>query len=176
MICSTWERTALVRSREEPAGRLTLTPKIPWSSSGMKPAGMALPKRPAPTATTATIPMVRTERRTRIWAPWMYPFVTLSKPRLKAPKNLPSSPVLFLAGFRSMAARAGDRDRALKAESTTEIAMVSANCWYMRPVSPGMKATGMNTAQRMRAMPMTGADTSFMAWTVASCGLSPCSM
>ena len=81
-----------------------------------------------------------------------------------------------LAGLSSMAARAGDRDSALKAESSTEIAMVSANCWYMLPVRPGMKATGMNTAERMRAMPMTGADTSFMAWTVASCGLIPCSM
>jgi hypothetical protein len=39
-----------------------------------------------------------------------------------------------------------------------------------------MKATGMNTAERMRAMPTTGADTSFMAWTVASFGLIPCSM
>ena len=75
-----------------------------------------------------------------------------------------------------MAARAGESDRALKAESRTEIAMVSANCWYMRPVRPGMKATGMNTAERMRAMPMTGADTSSMALTVASCGLIPCSM
>ena len=75
-----------------------------------------------------------------------------------------------------MAARAGERDRALKAESRTEIAMVSANCWYMRPVRPGMKATGMNTAERIRAMPMTGADTSSMALTVASWGLIPCSM
>ena len=81
-----------------------------------------------------------------------------------------------LAGLSSMAARAGESDSALKAESSTEIAMVSANCWYIWPVRPGMKATGMNTAQRMRAMPMTGADTSFMAWTVASCGLMPCSM
>jgi len=39
-----------------------------------------------------------------------------------------------------------------------------------------MKATGMNTAHRMRAMPMTGDDTSFMACVVASLGVFPCSM
>jgi hypothetical protein len=39
-----------------------------------------------------------------------------------------------------------------------------------------MKATGMNTAERMSAIPTTGADTSFMAWMVASFGVIPCSM
>jgi hypothetical protein len=39
-----------------------------------------------------------------------------------------------------------------------------------------MKATGMNTAERMRAMPMTGGGHSFIAWTVASLGAMPCSM
>jgi hypothetical protein len=81
-----------------------------------------------------------------------------------------------LAGLSSIAERAGESESALKAESRTEIAMVSANCWYMLPVRPGMKATGTNTAVRMRAMPMTGADTSFMAWMVASFGVMPCSM
>ena len=75
-----------------------------------------------------------------------------------------------------MAARAGESESALKADSRTEMAIVSANCWYIRPVRPGMKATGTKTADRMRAMPMTGADTSFIAWTVASLGLIPCSM
>ena len=85
-------------------------------------------------------------------------------------------PLAGFAGLSSIAASAGDRDSALKAESSTEIAIVSANCWYICPVRPGMKATGMNTAERMRAMPMTGAETSFMAWLVASLGLIPCSM
>jgi len=71
---------------------------------------------------------------------------------------------------------AGESESAENAESRTEMAMVSANCWYMRPVSPGMKATGMNTAERMRAIPITGADTSFIAWMVASRGLFPCSI
>ncbi len=54
--------------------------------------------------------------------------------------------------------------------------MVRANCWYMRPVSPPTKATGTNTADRISAMPTTGADTSFIAWRVASRGDMPCSM
>jgi hypothetical protein len=102
--------------------------------------------------------------------------VARSKMRLNPAKNFPRGPPIGLAGLSSIAASAGESDRALKAESSTEIAMVSANCWYMRPVRPGMKATGMNTAERMRAMPMTGADTSFMACSVASRGLIPCSM
>ncbi len=40
----------------------------------------------------------------------------------------------------------------------------------MRPVRPPRNATGMNTAERMSAIPMTGADTSFIAWMVASLG------
>ena len=59
---------------------------------------------------------------------------------------------------------------------STDTAMVSANCWYRRPVMPAMKATGTNTAARIRAMPMTGAVTSDMALKVASLGESPCSM
>ena len=68
-ISSTWASTALVRSSDAAGGSVTLMPKMPWSSSGMKPAGSAPPKRPAPTATSTTMPMVRIERRTRIWAP-----------------------------------------------------------------------------------------------------------
>jgi len=67
-------------------------------------------------------------------------------------------------------------ERALNAEMSTEMAIVSANCWYMRPVSPWMNATGMKTAERISAMPMTGPETSFIACTVASFGLFPCSM
>ncbi len=99
-----------------------------------------------------------------------------SKTRLKPRKNAPSGPRIGFAGFSSIAASAGESDSALNAESRTEMAMVSANCWYIRPVRPGMKATGMNTAQRMRAMPITGCVTSFIAWAVASFGLFPCSM
>ncbi len=79
-------------------------------------------------------------------------------------------------GLRNIAQSAGESDSALNAESSTEIAMVRANCWYIWPVRPPTNATGMNTADRISAMPMTGADTSFMAWMVASRGAMPCSM
>ena len=82
------------RALERGRGRqLTLTPKMPWSSSGMKPAGSAPPKRPAPTATAATITMVRIERRTRRREPPTYPVVARSKTRLNQPKNSPSGPL-----------------------------------------------------------------------------------
>jgi hypothetical protein len=65
---------------------------------------------------------------------------------------------------------------ALKAEISTDTAMVTANCWYIRPVMPGMNAVGMNTAAMMMAMPTTGPDTSSIAFNEASRGESPCSM
>ena len=64
MICSARVSTAAVRSSDAPGGSCTLTPMMPWSSSGMNPAGIARPKSPAPTATTRTIRIVSTARRT----------------------------------------------------------------------------------------------------------------
>ncbi len=66
---STCLSTASVRSSEAPGGSVMLMPKMPWSSSGMKPARSAPPKKPAPTATTTTTAMVRNERRTSMRAP-----------------------------------------------------------------------------------------------------------
>ena len=63
-MSSTFFSTMLVRSSEAPGGSWTLTPKMPWSSSGMKPAGMTRANRPAPIATAATIAIVSSERRT----------------------------------------------------------------------------------------------------------------
>ena len=99
-----------------------------------------------------------------------------SKTRLKPRKNAPSGPRIGFDGLSSIAASAGDSDNALNADSSTEMAMVSANCWYMRPVRPGTNATGTNTAERISAMPMTGAETSFIACRVAATGSRPCSM
>ena len=56
------------------------------------------------------------------------------------------------------------------------MAMVRANCWKTRPVSPPRNATGTNTAERIRAIPITGPETSFIACAVASRGGRPCSM
>src|SRR6516164_1818098 len=41
---------------------------------------------------------------------------------------------------------------------------------------PGTKAVGINTAARIKAMAMTGPETSSIAFNVASFGESPCSM
>jgi hypothetical protein len=64
----------------------------------------------------------------------------------------------------------------LKAEITTAMAMVTANCWLSRPWRPPMSAMGMNTAERTRAIPTTGPETSDMALRVASRGAIPSSI
>ena len=68
---------------------------------------------------------------------------TLLKPRKKAP----SGPRIGFGCFSSIAQSAGVSDSALKADSSTEMAMVSANCLYMLPTSPPSRATGTNTAR-----------------------------
>ena len=79
----------------------------------------------------------------------------------------------FFLGRSSSADSAGDSVSALKAEMITDTAMVTANCWYSRPVMPGMNAVGMNTADRMMAMAMTGPETSSMPLSAASLGDKP---
>ena len=79
-------------------------------------------------------------------------------------------------GFSSSAASAGLSVSALNADRITEIAMVTANCWYSRPVMPGMNAVGMNTAESTSAMPITGPEISSMAFSAASFGDRPSSM
>jgi len=58
----------------------------------------------------------------------------------------------------------------------TDTAIVTANCWYMRPVMPGMNAVGMKTADSTSATPTTGPDTSSIALKAASRGDIPWSM
>ncbi len=64
----------------------------------------------------------------------------------------------------------------MNAEISTEIAIVSANCWYIRPEIPGTKAIGTNTDARMIAIATTGPCTSSIALKVAARGAMPCSM
>ena len=47
-------------------------------------------------------------------------------------------------------------------------AMTSANWANMLPVRPGTNAAGRNTAISTRVMPMTGPNSSFIAWMAAS--------
>ncbi len=55
-------------------------------------------------------------------------------------------------------------DKAIKADIITDIAMVMANCWYNRPTMPGINPTGTNTAANIKAIAITGAEISFIAW------------
>ena len=73
----------------------------------------------------------------------------------------------FSLGLRSSAESAGERVSALNAEINTEIAIVTANCWYKRPVMPGIAAVGIKTAARISAIATTGPPTSSIAFSLA---------
>ena len=51
--------------------------------------------------------------------------------------------------------------------------MVKANCLYKIPVIPPIKATGINTADNTKAIPITGPCTFSMAFIAASFGDKP---
>ena len=99
------------------------------------------------------------------FTPLVYLAVTLSNHALNLLNHLVKpfalSPVSV--GFSSKVQSAGVNDNAINAEIITDMAMVMANCWYKRPTIPGIKPTGTNTAARISAMAITGADISFMA-------------
>src|ERR1700693_6022368 len=92
-----------------------------------------------------------------------YRFVALSNIRLNPAKTRCRKPVDSRRGFKSKEQSAGLSDRALKAEIITETAIVTANCWYRRPVIPGIKAVGTKTAARIRAIATTGPPTCSIA-------------
>src|SRR5271165_2319876 len=69
-----------------------------------------------------------------------------------------------------MAASAGDKVSALKAEMAIAKAMVRENCLYRMPVVPGKKETGTKTEMSTREVAMTALVTSAMATEVAVCG------
>ena len=58
-----------------------------------------------------------------------YPSVARPKTRLNPLKNFCMGPVDSFLGRSSNAASAGERVSALKAEITTDTAIVTANCW-----------------------------------------------
>ena len=81
-----------------------------------------------------------------------------------------NTPFGFSARPSSSADNAGVSVSALKAEITIETAMVSANCWYSRPVVPGKNPTGTKTAASTSAVAMTAPVTSAIAADEASRG------
>jgi hypothetical protein len=105
-----------------------------------------------------------------------YPSRARAKTRLKPRKKRASGPLDSLRGRSSSAESAGESVRALKAEKSTETAIVRANCLFRRPVIPLMKPIGMKTDARITATLTTGAVTSFIAASVASRGERPSSM
>ena len=82
--------------------------------------------------TTASKATIRIDFFAKKVAPFKYPPVTFSKILLKPAKNLANHPVCSstgFVGFKSIAHKAGLKDKALNAEKATETAIVIANCW-----------------------------------------------
>ena len=88
--------------------------------------------------------------------------VAVRGPREPAVERIeePSEPARACGAERAAAwpTSAGESVSALNAEMSTETAMVIANCLFSRPWMPLMTPTGMKTAARISAMPMTGPD------------------
>src|SRR4029077_13008149 len=131
------------------------------------------PVRRARTPSSTIVPIAF---RTSTADPATYPSVARPNHRLNPRNNAPNGPRTARRGRNSSAASAGLSVNALNADSTTDTAIVNANCWYIRPVIPGTNAVGTNTATRISAIATTGPDTSSIARSVASRGASPFSM
>ena len=82
----------------------------------------------------------------------------------------------FPLGLSKTAHRAGDKVKALKAEISIDMAIVTANCLNSVPVIPSSKREGRNTAASTKAMAITGPETSCMAANEAMRGFIPLSM
>ncbi len=117
----------------------------------------------------AKIAKATSARRMRKVTPAVNPPVSRSKPRLKARKKAFGS---WWPGLRMRAQSAGVSVSATMPEIVTEMAIVTANCLYIWPVNPPMKATGTNTAQSTSTMATTGPETSSIALMEASRGPS----
>ena len=82
--------------------------------------------------------------------------------------------VVFLwSSFNKDAQRDGVNVNATKPEITIEITIVMANCLYISPLNPPIKATGINTAERTKTIATIAPETSFIALNDASLGDIP---
>ena len=120
-----------VRCVEAPSGRLKVMMTRPSSSVGRKPLGLLRNSRKAPT--TMHTRMTTTKRECLMPRCTPLPYFSVTRPnQLLNLKNSLSRPREFssrLLGFSSSTHRAGVSDKATKAEISTEMAMVMANCW-----------------------------------------------
>src|SRR3954451_13950962 len=137
----------------------------------MKPVGLLLKSKYNPTNKQASITRTNGVAFIDLATPLVYDFDNLPKPLLNPAKNF-SIKFLFalgsFAGFSNNVHKAGVNDKATKAEISTAMPIVTANCWYNLPKIPGTNPTGINTAANINAMATTGPDIFSIARTVAS--------
>src|SRR6202453_1509782 len=131
----------------------------------MNDVGSRAPTKAAAAATITRNARLNPDFRISTGQNVRYPSGALAKPRLNRWKNRARGPLFSVFGFSRSAHSAGLSESALNAENRTEMAMVTANCWYNLPVIPEMNTVGTKTAVRITAMAMTGPDTSSMAFS-----------
>src|ERR1700733_1438787 len=131
----------------------------------MNDVGSLVPTNAAAAATIARNARLKPDLRISTAQKPTYLSVALAKPRLNRWKSRASGPLFSVFGFSRSAHSAGLSESALNAENRTEIAMVTANCWYNLPVIAEMNTVGTKTAVRITAMAMTGPDTSSIAFS-----------
>ena len=154
------------RLLEAASGRFTATALMPWSSLGTKPVGVCLAITPVKITTTAKQVSTSLDLRMQTSTLETYLPRVLSNQLLKAATALPIKPLgasssLFF--FKIKEHSAGVKDSATIADSIMDTDTVIANCLYNSPTVPPVKATGINTADRTKAIATTGPDTSFIA-------------
>lgn len=101
----------------------------------------------------------------RIKRPQLLTYPSVARPNhlLNQPKKKPSGPLAGFLGRNNRAERAGLRGSALKAEITTDTAMVTANCWYSLPVMPVL-TNAPSTWSRLSKYPVTCAGILAFTW------------
>ena len=160
--------TASVRCSEDASGSWIATAKYPLSSVGMKDTGTCRHSRTVSTMTTANAARPARGRRSTRSTFRTYVLRPRSNRRLKTPNG--PRVCDSVASLRSKAHSAGVSVSATIPDSTTETAMVIANCLYMRPVMPPKNATGTNTEHSTSTMAISARLTWRMARSAATAG------
>ena len=157
---------------------VTLTLKMPWSSSGKNEVGNKANKPPHTTKMPTNAASISLEWRKSFNTVRWYACDKRSKPRLKPANKRPNKPLLLPVcgcALSICAHMAGVKVSATNTEKPMAAMMVMANWRYITPVEPGKNAMGTNTADKVMPTPIKADEISFIDTSVAVLASSCCS-
>ena len=162
----------IVLAKVVPGGLVAVTKKEPRSSRGVNSSGIVLSSHQHIAVRPSTMGMAVAGKFNAKPSTWRYSRCTNSNTRFssRAMKPSPSRSRMILE------ASIGVSVSATKPLKPTAIASVTLNSANMRPVSPGMKVTGTNTASSTSVVAMTAKPTCRVPRNDATSGFSPSSM